>query len=172
MGHTSDQTQLELESTMDHLLTVTFDSHGAARSALDQLHDNDAAELTDACVASRDMDGIIEVAVIDGAQTMHADLWQRLVHSLTYDDSVAGLPTEFSQQVAASLQPGRAALFALTNGADLDPLKAKLSDGDQTLTCDLGDGGREEFVRRIETLPEDPRGDDPMVWQAGFGSFQ
>lgn len=157
---------------MDHLLTVAFDTHGAARSALDQLHGDNAADVADACVASRDMDGIIDVDVIGGKQAMDADLWQRLVRSLAHDDAQAGLPKEFSQQVAASLQPGRAALFALTNGADLDPLVARLGDGEQALTCDLGDGGREELRRRIESLPEDPRGDDPMVWQAGFGSFQ
>lgn len=153
---------------MDHLLTVAFGSHGAARSALDQLHGDGA----DACVASRDLDGTIDVAVVNGGNAMDAGHWERLVRSLALDDAQAGLPKEFSQQVAASLRPGRAALFALTNGADLDPLVARLGDGGQTLTCDLGDGGREELRRRIESLPKDPRDDDPMVWQAGFGSFQ
>lgn len=154
---------------MDHLLTVAFGSQDAARSALDQLHGDGAP---DACVASRDVDGTIDVAVIDGGHAMDADHWERLVRSLAYDGDLAGLPPEFSQQVAASLRPGRATLFALTNGADLDPLVARLGDGELTLSCDLGDCGREALRRRIESLPDDPHAADPMVWQAGFGSFQ
>ncbi len=157
---------------MDHLLTVAFGSHGAARSALDRLHDDSAANVPDACVVSRDVDGTIDVAVIDGDQAMDAGHWERLVRSLAVDGDLAGLPKEFSQQVAAFLRPGRATLLALTNGADLDPLVARLGDGELTLSCDLGDGGREALRRRIESLPDDPRAADPMVWQAGFGSFQ
>jgi uncharacterized membrane protein len=158
---------------MDHLLAVAFDTEGAARAALGNLHDRGTeADVSDVCIASRGQDGRIDVAVADGGRVLGADLWQRLVHSLAREDAATGLPVDFTQQVAESLQPGGAALFALTNGADLDPLVARLGDGGRPLRCELGDGGRDELRRRIEALPDDPRAADPMVWQAGFGSFQ
>jgi len=159
---------------MDHLLTIAFDTQDSARAAFAKLHEGQAGPaLADACLASRDLDGMLDVAVSEAVEALGPEFWQRLVRGLTYSDAeAAGLPQEFTEHAAASLRPGRAALFALTNGVDVAPLLGALGDEGRMLRCELGNGGREALRRRIESLPDEAAIVDPMVWQAGFGSFQ
>ena len=156
---------------MDHLLAVAFDSHDAARSALNALRTTEA-DFSEACIATRDLEGLIDVTVAEGAKAMDGELWRGLVHSLTGEAAQIGVPEAFAEQVSQSLLPGRAALFALTNGVDPSVLLAKLDNAATPARCALGTGGKEELRRRIESINADPYSDNPMGWQAGFGSFQ
>ena len=164
-----------LESTMDHLLTVTFATQDGARAALDRLSvDPGAAPLADACVVSRDLRGTVHVAGSQPDAVTGDPFWQLLVGRLGLDgtsdgaDATAGLPADFARRVAAALQPGRSAFLALTNGVDIDPLLARMGRHERLIRCDLGDGGGEALRQRIApSVPEAP------LWpQSGFGSFQ
>lgn len=162
------------ESTMDHLLTIAFDTQDSARAAFAKLHAGQSGPaLADACLASRDLDGMLDVAVSQSVDALGPDFWERLVRGLSHSDAEAtGLPQEFTEHVAASLRPGRSALIALTDGVDVGPLLGTLGEEGRMLRCELGDGGREALRRRIDSLPNEAAVADPMVWQAGFGSFQ
>ena len=56
---------------MDHLLTIAFDTQDSARAAFAKLHDGQAGlALADACLASRNLDGMLDVAVSESVAAL------------------------------------------------------------------------------------------------------
>jgi uncharacterized membrane protein len=162
---------------MDHLLTITFATQDAARSALDRLHSDAgsaASELDEVCVVSRDLRGAVHVDVGRPESTTEVVFWHRLIEGLAIDgaladaDPPAGLPADFVRRVAGSLQPDRSVLLALTNGVDLGPALAIMGRYERLMQCELGDGGGEALRESVA-----PGVVEPPIWpQSGFGSFQ